>query len=359
MQTPNFNSDINTLQKYPKNTDKYVFNWLITGCILIGLMLIIGGITRLTQSGLSMVSWDPIMGAIPPLSQEEWEVSFEMYKQSPEFHHYNSDFTLSEYKSIFFWEYIHRLLGRIIGLVFLFPCIYFWWKGFFHSHLKKAVAIIFIMGAFQGLLGWLMVLSGLKDIPHVSHIRLAAHFMMAIILMLYIFWSALRIKYPTIIQTNKFIVKTYFLLGLLFLQAIYGAFVAGLKAGLMYNTFPKMGDRWFPSELSFVFEREGWMSLFNSGGWVQLIHRVLAFIILFYYGLIYLKAKKLKLNLQQQLSLQLVGMLLFLQISLGIITLIYAVPITLGILHQAVAVVLLLATTYLIFNFRHKTQIDD
>ena len=267
--------------KYSKG-DRRVFNWLILGCILIGLMVVIGGITRLTQSGLSMVKWEPIMGTLPPLSADAWNETFDLYKQSPEFIHYNKHFTLDEFKSIFFWEYLHRLIARIIGLVFLIPCDVFWMKSYFNSKRKRQVVVIFAWGAFQGVLGWVMVKSGLVDKPHVDHYRLAAHLITAIGLLAYMYYVALGIKYEIITTsplgnlrklTGGFIV-------LLFIQIIYGAFVAGLKAGLIYNTFPKMGNSWIPNEFSSIISREGVMSIMESPGIVQFIHRMIAYIII-------------------------------------------------------------------------------
>lgn len=338
-------------------SQKRIYNWLITGCILIILMIILGGITRLTQSGLSIVKWEPIMGTIPPLSDSEWEQSFDEYRKTPEFVHYNSHFELSDYKKIFFWEYLHRTLARLIGLVFIFPCLYFWVKGKFDTQTKKAVFIIFILGILQGILGWVMVKSGLKDVPHVSHYRLAAHLITALLLILYIYWVALRLKYVRKSTFSPIERHTWILLGLLLLQVIYGAFVAGLKAGLMYTTFPKMGSYWIAPELSILFEREGLMALVSTGSWVQFIHRAMAMVILGMYLIIGFKILRMGMNGIVRKSFRFVGLLLLTQITLGILTLLNAVPITLAAIHQAVAVVLILAVIHLLYNL--KTIADD
>lgn len=341
--------------------DKRVFRWLITGCFLIVLMIIIGGITRLTQSGLSMVKWEPIMGTLPPLSQDAWNDVFELYKQSPEFEYYNAHFTLSDFKSIYFWEYLHRLIARILGLVFVIPCIVFWVKGYFSKQLKKRVLLIFIFGALQGVLGWVMVKSGLVDQPHVSHYRLAAHLITALGLLVYIFWVAIGLKY-TIIANSNLIIRKYIrvFISLLFVQIIYGAFVAGLKAGLIYNTFPKMGSEWIPKSFGTILHRDGLMNLFESHGIVQFIHRVIAFLLLGVILFIALKARKQSLAVIQKTALNgLIG-ILAIQILLGIVTLLYSVPIFFGVMHQFVAILVLLFSVFFLFTLtQSKTKISS
>ncbi|TNE75082.1 heme A synthase [bacterium] len=335
-----------------------VFRWLILGCILIAVILVVGGVTRLTQSGLSMVKWEPIIGAIPPLNDQEWENSFQLYKQTPEFNTYNSDFSISDYKRIFFWEYLHRLIGRVVGLVFIIPAIYFWINGYFDSHLKRRVLIIFCWGLFQGVLGWFMVKSGLKDVPHVSHIRLAAHFVTAVTLILFIYHCALNLKYETSSAHLKLKKHIIILLSLLFLQMIYGAFVSGLKAGLMYNSFPKMNNSWLPTELLMILNREGFDSVIMNSGWVQFIHRWLPIGIFIYFILILRSSRKWNLGRIQKFGLELILVLFIIQILLGISTLILAVPIVLGVVHQLMALILILAVTFSLFTSRMKQNYD-
>lgn len=328
---------------------KKIYRWLFSGIALIALMVIIGGITRLTQSGLSMVKWEPIIGAFPPLNEKEWMESFELYKQSPEFIHYNSHFTLDEYKGIYFWEYLHRLIGRIIGLIFLVPCIYFWVKGWFDSHLKKQVIFIFLGGLMQGVVGWAMVKSGLVDKPHVSHYRLAAHLMTALALIIYIYYVALTIKYEIkSASRSKLLQPVNVFFALIVLQIIYGAFVAGLKGGRVYNTFPKMGENWFPPEMGIILKRDGMLSFLESSGWVQLIHRFLAYSIVGMAIFIFLKTRKSGLQLLQRKSFNLVLILILLQVVFGITTLLLAVPVFWGVLHQFTAILVLLA----VFHFK-------
>jgi len=328
-----------------------VYRWLLTGCVLIVLMVVIGGITRLTQSGLSMVKWEPIMGTIPPLSDKEWNEVFELYKQSPEYLHYNTHFTLSDFKSIYFWEYLHRLIARIIGLIFIIPCVIFWIKGYFSPRLKKQVLIIFALGAFQGVLGWVMVKSGLVERPHVSHYRLAAHLITALGLMVYIFWVAMTIKFEVISESKPRIRQfVKWIIAIIVLQLIYGAFVAGLKAGLMYNTFPKMGSEWIPSSFSSTIKLDGFSSIFESGGIVQFIHRIIAYIIVVFVLVIAFKSKKEKLSPMQQLALTAMVSLVIVQCTLGIFTVLYVVPVFLGVLHQFVAILLLIASFFFLYT---------
>ncbi|EON74914.1 Heme A synthase, cytochrome oxidase biogenesis protein Cox15-CtaA [Lunatimonas lonarensis] len=323
-----------------------VYTWLITGCVMVLMMVVVGGITRLTQSGLSMVRWEPIIGTLPPLTEEKWQQEFEAYQATPEYKVYNNHFSLDDFKGIYFWEYVHRLLGRIVGLVFLIPAIFFWRKGAFDGRMKKQVVIIFFGGLFQGVLGWYMVKSGLVDRPHVSHFRLAAHLSTALALAAYIFWVSLEWKPFKQIHAPEIRKWSIGLLVVLGIQIVYGAFVAGLKAGKMYNTFPKMGRTWFPNEITTAFDIHGWMAVIENGIPIQLIHRYLAYLVV---GMvvwvawsIYKKHKGL-----QPAALLLVA-LVTVQFLLGVFTLLYAVPVSLGVLHQLGAVFLLLGVIYLI-----------
>ncbi|WP_143960906.1 COX15/CtaA family protein [Litoribacter populi] len=333
---------------------KSIYLWLISGALLVTMMVVVGGITRLTQSGLSMVKWEPITGAIPPLTEEAWQVEFEAYQQSPEFEFFNTHFELSDFKKIFFWEYFHRLLGRIVGLVFLVPCIYFWAKRAFSSKLKKQVIIIFLGGLFQGVLGWYMVKSGLVDKPYVSHYRLAAHLLTALALVGYIYWVAMEVK-GVKKKPNALLNKLgWSMLVLMSVQILYGAFVAGLKAGLMYNTFPKMGQNWVPAELSYGVDMFGWGGLFESHGIVQLVHRILGMTVLILSFIILLNGVKSDGYLRKVSFYQ--GLAVFVQFGLGIWTLLAAVPIELGVLHQVGAVGVLLSVIYLVFVTKKQTE---
>ena len=338
-------------------SNKAVYRWLMLGCFLIALLVVIGGITRLTQSGLSMVKWEPIMGFLPPMSSESWNEAFELYKQSPEFHYYNSNFDLSDFKQIFFWEYLHRLLARVLGLVFIFPCVYFWIKQYFTKKLKRQVLLIFTLGTLQAIIGWFMVKSGLVDQPHVSHYRLATHLITALGLMTYIFWVAQSI-YERADDLNEKkptgVIKIFIFF--IFLQLAFGAFVAGLKGGLYYNTFPKMGSNWLPAGFGMIFEKEGVKSLTENPVIVQFVHRSIAYVLIIVLGIIWVKSRKANYSIRQMLRLKLMTAAVLFQFILGVVTLLFAVPVTLGVAHQAGAILLLLSAFYFLLSLKSKGQ---
>src|SRR5690554_171843 len=330
---------------------KQVYLWLISGCVLIVMMIIVGGITRLTESGLSMTNWKPVTGFLPPLSAEAWQLEFDGYRASPEFKHYNHHFNLEDYKRIYFWEYVHRLFGRVIGFVFILPFIWFWIKKAFSPRLKRRLGIIFILGLSQGVMGWLMVKSGLVENPHVSHYRLFLHLFFAISLVLYIYYTALIVK-----NTNhkwkpekglKIWTLIVFLLTLF--QVAYGALVAGLKAGFLYNTYPKMGATWLPQSFWNSNAELGAMVVLEDPGTVQFIHRTFALIVILFAFIFWRKFKTHQIP-------KWVGVSILLQAVLGIFTLIYIVPITLGVLHQFVAIVILLLLTHQLFIANYSEE---
>ena len=334
------------------NSKKSVIIWLLTGCALIFLMVIIGGITRLTNSGLSMVDWKLIMGMAPPLSEQDWMNTFNKYKQFPEYQQVNYMFTLEEFKAIFFWEYLHRLIGRIIGMVFIIPFVYFLIKKKITGKLINQCLILLGLGAFQGFLGWWMVKSGLVDNPDVSHYRLAIHLMAAFLTFAYTLWVALGLIYehievPNIPAMRKWITV---LLGFTLLQIIYGAFVAGLNAGFFYNTWPKMGEEWVASSVTAM--EPWWINFVNGIGGVQFVHRYLAYVVVGLVFFLLFKSSKYALNkIQSQGLILLIGMVVV-QFLLGIFTLIYGVPVWLGVVHQIGAFLLLGAVIYSLSSFR-------
>ena len=314
---------------------KYVTTWLYSGIILIALMVIIGGITRLTQSGLSMVDWKPIHGAIPPLNEAEWQEEFAKYKQFPEYQKINKGMELSEFKMIFFWEYLHRLLGRVIGLVFFIPFVIFWIKKWFNKKQKKQLLLLLFFGGFQGFLGWFMVKSGLIDRPHVSHFRLAIHLLAAFGLMCYIYWLILSFnKVPKKEHTKLHQLSRWFI-GLLIVQIVYGAFVAGLKAGY----FLQINDSVLKQVVGYEFRNDGNFSIINNAIDIQAFHRIFAWIVFIIAILIYQKSRNTNLS---KISSILFG-LVILQIALGISTLLLRVQIHTAVTHQFVAIVLLLS----------------
>ncbi len=334
-----------------ENDNNLIGLWLLTICLLIFSMVIIGGATRLTNSGLSITEWKPIMGAIPPLTDQDWHVAFEKYKLIPEYKLENRGMSLNEFKYIFWWEWFHRFLGRFIGIVFLVPMLLFWVSGKFTLDLKLKCSALFILGGLQGALGWYMVKSGLVDRVDVSQYRLAAHLGLAIFIFAATYWVYLGLKPITYHQeklTRMGFVKfsgTVLVIGL-FLQIVLGAFVAGLHAGLSHNTWPLMDGSIIPAGL---FTMSPWyLNFFENVLTVQFNHRMLAYVLLIWtcYHL-YLVANCMGEGRHLwSIALLLIGLLM--QIALGIWTLLAIVPISLGLVHQAGALfVLLIAITHL------------
>ena len=328
---------------------KIIINWLYCGLLLVALMIVIGGITRLTHSGLSMVEWNLISGAIPPLNDLEWKESFKKYQQFPEFKKINSSMVLSEFKVIFFWEYIHRLLGRLIGLFFIIPLIIFWVKKWINQKQKKQLIILLSLGSLQAFLGWYMVKSGLVDIPAVSHFRLAIHLFTAFVLMCYIYWLILDFS-NTVKKTSKSINRfSKYLIVALFIQIIYGAFVAGLKAGYSLN-----GNWVIQNIFGYSLNKENTFDLLNSSNDIQAFHRFFAWIIFGITIAFFNKTRKTHLNKE---GLVVIGLTL-LQIVLGISTLLLRVQIHLAVIHQLTAIILLLSVIKITYLSNEKTQLD-
>ncbi|MDQ3191038.1 MAG: COX15/CtaA family protein [Bacteroidota bacterium] len=335
------------------NSDKPIIVWLFTGCALIFLMVVIGGITRLTQSGLSIVEWNLLMGTIPPFTEQAWHDLFLKYQQSPQYQLVNTHFSLEEFKSIFWWEYIHRLFGRFIGLVFFIPFVYFLIKKKINSSLLKKLLLIFALGGFQGVLGWYMVKSGLVKDPAVSHYRLASHLITAFITFGFVFWVALGLIQREKAQESNFspvlFGSSILLFFVLSFQIVYGAFVAGLKAGYSYTTFPKMGEEWIAESIGFAYGKMGFISIFENPATVQFIHRYTAYVIVLLVGLIFYLSKKSRMNLRIQKAVNLLVITVVIQFLLGVFTLVYSVPVVLGVLHQAGAFFAFAAIIYLLF----------
>jgi cytochrome c oxidase assembly protein subunit 15 len=335
--------------------DKPIVVWLLSGCFLVFLMVVVGGITRLTHSGLSMVEWHLFMGAIPPLSEVDWQAMFAKYQHFPEFKELNYDFGLQEFKSIFMWEYIHRLIGRLVGIVFIIPFIYFLIKKRLTSKLKLQSILMFVMGGLQGFLGWYMVKSGLVKDPHVSHFRLAMHLVTAFLTFGYVFWVALGLIYKNVETPNFPGLRrlAWILFPIVLLQIIYGAFVAGLRAGLVYPTFPKMGDNWIAEQ---VFELTPvWTNFINGLAGVQFIHRYVAYVVVILIITIWWKALKKGLQSDQMFAVRGLLYIVIFQFLLGVFTLLNGVPISLGVMHQVGAFFLLGGNILLIHRLRVPT----
>lgn len=336
---------------------KAVNKWLIFVSAMVAIMVIIGAITRLTDSGLSMVEWRPLVGSIPPLNDSEWVRVFEKYKAFPEYQKINSHMTLSDFKQIFFWEYFHRLWGRLIGIAFIFPFIYLAIRRKISKSLYPKLIIALILGGSQGVLGWYMVKSGLVSNPDVSHYRLCAHLILAFFILAYLTYIRLTLKFPSrsIVFSKPLSKSTLIFSFLLTAQIVYGAFVAGLDAGLTHNNFPKMGSSWIPPEVNIAnilnFE------IFNNVVFVQYIHRILGWILLVLGAVIFFRCRNLDDKLQQK-SLLFLSLMIFVQFILGVSTLLLYVPITLGVLHQFGALILIFLITHSLF-FSLTTSVKE
>ncbi len=333
---------------------KPVVIWLLTGCFLVFIMVVVGGITRLTDSGLSMTDWHLVTEVIPPLSEEAWIAAFEEYKKFPEYQKINIhyDFTLEDYKEIYFWEWFHRLLGRLLGVVFIIPFVYFLIKKRLDKETLRNCIILLFLGGFQGFLGWYMVKSGLIDEPNVSHYRLAMHLTTAFITFAFTFWVALNLMYPKQENGNKpFRQLLRFTLVILLLQIIWGAFVAGLNAGLIHNTWPMMNDGKLMHETVLIEQSPVWRNFVEGKSGVQFVHRYLAYVVVGLIVFIWYKARKLSLTLSQTRGVHLLLILTGFQFLLGIFTLLLAVPLWLGVLHQVGAFFLLAAMTFTLHRF--------
>ncbi len=332
-----------------KNKNKSVIIWLLSGCFLVFVMVVVGGITRLTNSGLSMTDWHLVTDTFPPLTEAKWQETFERYKQFPEYKKINihNNFTLDDYKFIYFWEWFHRFIGRIIGMVFLIPFIYFLIKKRLSSETIKKCVVLLGMGALQGFLGWFMVRSGLIDNPDVSHFRLSLHLTFAFITFAYTLWVALDLIYP---ERNNAILPlrniARYALVFLLVQIIYGGFVAGLNAGLIHNHWPLMSDGQFLHE-SVLLEKDSWLLRLTEGkSGVQFVHRTMAYIVVGMILFLAFKSHKFDLTKDQKSGITALVVMVFLQFGLGVFTLLYSVPLWLGLTHQIMAFFLLTAMTY-------------
>ena len=335
-----------------KKDNKKVIYWLITGCVLIFIMVVVGGITRLTHSGLSISNYKLISGTIPPMNDVEWQEAFNLYKQYPEYQKLNNHFNLQDFKDIYFWEWFHRVIGRFIGLVFLLPFLYFLLtKQLSKSTIKKSI-ILLGLGAFQGFMGWYMVKSGLVDNPDVSHYRLAAHLTTAFVTFAYTFWVALDLIYPHKKNIHKeFRNFIRFALVILLLQIIYGAFVAGLDAGFIHNHWPMMSEGKFMHETVFIEQQPWYKNFFEGKSGVQFAHRILAYIVVFFVIAIWQKSKKMTLTSLQSNGILSLLIVVGIQFLLGVFTILYQVPVWLGVAHQVGAFILLSSMIFTLHRF--------
>lgn len=344
---------------------KQIIYWLLAGCFLIYVMVVVGCLTRLTHSGLSITDWS-FMGSVPPLNEQMWQERFVKYQQSPEFHKVNFTMTLEEFKPIFLWEYIHRMIGRIMMYVFAIGFIYFLIKKKIKKNMWPQFVLLFFMGAMQAVIGWWMVYSGLQQKPAVSHYRLATHLMSAFTLFAFTFWFALRLMYPKEeaeeTEGKKLRGVTLLFFVVLIIQIIYGAFTAGyaegdnskIRPGHIFNTWPKMGDTWIPEQV-YMKDSLAENILENPSG-IQFMHRTIALIIVGLICFIWYRSDKLKLSRQQTIGINMLIFGVTIQFILGVLTLLYNVPVIMGALHQTGAFFLFLSCIYLIFHLFNKKQ---
>ncbi len=325
---------------------------MITLLIMIILIILVGGLTRLTDSGLSITTWELFSGTLPPLTNEKWIEYFDLYKVIPEYKEQNFTMTLNEFKIIFWWEWAHRQLGRLIGLTVLLPMIYFTIKNGFW--ILREYSIIFILVCFQGFIGWYMVSSGLVDRVDVSHYRLSLHLVTAFIILSIVFWKYLNLIDIKINQINIKLNSIKFFLLLLFLQLIIGAFVSGMDAGKIYNTWPLMGSSYFPDDS--VFTDFFNIAVFDDLSLVQFIHRNLAYlIVIIYFYILYFVLKNGNINLKTPIFI--IGISLFFQIVLGVLTILSGVKMLYASLHQINSILIILSTLYFLYILRYKKPV--
>lgn len=317
--------------------DRGIAVWLLACCALVFAMVVVGGITRLTHSGLSIVEWQPIVGTLPPLDEQAWRAAFAKYQQTPEFRHVNREMDLAGFKSIFWWEYFHRLLGRLTGAAFLLPLLWFAARGRIVRPLAWRLAAIFALGGLQGAMGWYMVQSGLVDDPRVSQYRLAAHLGMALLIYAAMLWIALDLLSPRMRRIEaplpgprRFALA---LVVLVFAMALSGAFVAGIHAGLAYNTFPLMNGHVVPPGM-FVID-PWYLNFFGNIATVQFDHRLIAWLLAFLVPWFWLRVRRAETPPRARRAADFLLAALALQIALGIATLLNVVPVPLAAAHQA------------------------
>ena len=325
--------------------DRQVARWLMLCAIVVFGMILLGGVTRLTHSGLSMVDWRPLVGVIPPIGEQEWLATFDKYKQFPEYQKINKGMSLDGFKVIFMYEYLHRVLGRLIGVIFILPFLFFYFTKRIKSGLTPKLIIMLIGGGCQGLLGWYMVKSGLVDKPDVSQYRLSAHLGAAVLIHSFILWTAFDLVSRRTEQPAQLKTFAYSLSGLIFLMILTGGLVAGTKAGYAYPTWPLMGDSFIPAGLYSMTPT--WLSAFEDITTIQFNHRIFAYIIIAL--VLSFAVKAFRAGIQGPIRTAvfcLIG-LLILQVSLGISTLIFYVPIPVAAAHQVGAVALLSASLFI------------
>ena len=333
--------------------DRAIGIWLLVVALMVFLMIVVGGATRLTESGLSMVNWQPVSGVLPPLSEADWRAEFEAYQAFPQYQTVNRGMDIEAFKSIFWWEYVHRLLGRLVGIAFALPLLFFIARRRVRRDLKMTLFFLLALGGSQGLLGWYMVQSGLVELPAVSHYRLAAHLGLALVIFASLLWVALGLLRPGQgLDDGKVRRTASWILGLVGMQSLLGALVAGLDAGRAYNSWPLMDGGLVPDRL---FELSPWwINFFENIATVQFDHRMMAYLLLglAIYLWVLVRRRSAPADLKTGVSVLLILMLV--QLSLGIATLLAMVPVGLGTLHQAGGVLVLATSLFVVFESRQR-----
>lgn len=330
-----------TTNSAPSNPHRAVRWWLISVAALIALMVLVGGATRLTESGLSIVEWKPVTGGVPPLSEAQWIDAFEAYKKIPQYRELNAGMSLSEFKQIFWWEWSHRLLGRFIGVAYLLPFLFFLWRGGLSGELKRRLWLLFALGALQGAVGWWMVASGLSERVEVSQYRLATHLVLALLIFAGIVWTVRRLAdRPQIAVPRRLRFTSAVLVIVTFIQVYFGALVAGLRAGRAYNTWPQIDGAFIPSAERLWFETPWWRNMFDNVLTVQFEHRMTAYLLFILTALHAFDALRARAGSAASGALWLFAAV-SVQAVLGILTLLNQVPIDLALSHQAVAIMVL------------------
>ena len=327
-----------------KQLKYYISFWLATMFCMISIMIIVGGLTRLTDSGLSITEWELFSGFLPPINETQWIKYFDLYKKIPEFQLQNYSMTLQEFRIIFWWEWIHRFLGRLIGISFLIPLIYFSFKIGFKN--LRNLYFIFILICFQGFIGWYMVSSGLVDRIDVSHFRLSIHLLIAFLIISLIFWNYLELKNLNFSKNglNKLIPVIFLLF--IFSQISIGAFVSGMDAGKIYNSWPLMGTSYFPDDSKFIDLFS--ISSFSNPSLVQFMHRNLAYFIFGFYLFILMQVYKNRIT-SYFFIIKIIGLLLLVQIILGILTLLFGAQIFLSSMHQISSIFLVSSSVFFLY----------
>lgn len=349
----------------PPIARKIIGAWLIAGCCMVFLQVMIGGVTRLTGSGLSITKWEIVMGTIPPLSEAKWEEEFNNYKQTPQYHQINQDMTLSEFKFIYFWEFFHRFNARLLGIVFLIGLFYFIYKKWIDRDLFVKLSMLFVLGALIATLGWIMVASGLINKPYVSPLKLSIHLFFALIILAYLVWLTTYV----IREGNK--VKIYapkqknvalIVILLLFVQLFLGGILSGMKAGLAYPTWPTMNGEWIPSALSTLPAKwDGILYYDATAFWeaslIQLLHRCTAYLLVIAVIYFFFQLRNLSKDKVFNMGVTMFPFVVLLQATLGIITVLHCVghvPVLWGVLHQAGAMLLLANTTFIYYHLSSR-----